>query len=78
MLKVCDQHLMRVIEAMEIEHVVGVGKYAEQRALKALSKYDVEIHTVWHPSPASPLANRNGGADWRENVSSVLRLITTV
>ena len=67
-----------VVEAMEIEHVVGVGKYAQQRALKTLSKYDVEIHTVWHPSPASPLANRNGGADWRENVSSVLRLITAV
>jgi len=78
MLKVCDQHLVRVVEAMEIEHVVGVGKYAQQRALKALSKHGVEVHTVWHPSPASPLANRNGGADWRENVSNVLRLITAV
>ena len=46
MLEVCDQHLMRVVEAMKIEHVVGVGKYAQQRALKTLSKYDVEIHTV--------------------------------
>ena len=63
---------------MKIEHIVGVGKYAQQRALKALSKNGVEVHTVWHPSPASPLANRNGGADWRENVSNVLQLITAV
>ena len=37
--------------------------------LKAL---DVEITTCWHPSPASPLANRNDGADWRDNVRKIL------
>jgi len=30
------------------------------------------IQTVWHPSPASPLANRNNGEDWKQNVLAVL------
>ena len=75
----CDQHLVEVVEAMQIERVVGVGKYAENRARKAFSAgkkgngvtpsgREIEISTVWHPSPASPLANKNGGADWRANV----------
>ena len=39
---------------------------------KALTGLDVEITTCWHPSPASPLANRNDGVDWRQNVRSIL------
>ncbi|MCH8204303.1 MAG: single-stranded DNA-binding protein, partial [Candidatus Hydrogenedentes bacterium] len=39
--------------------VVGVGKFAEDRARAALSDYDVEIGRILHPSPASPAANKN-------------------
>ena len=45
---------------------------AEKRAAAALLGSKVEVRTCWHPSPASPLANKNGGKDWRENVRSVL------
>ena len=31
---------------------------------------EVHIDSMWHPSPASPLANRNGGADWKANAIS--------
>lgn len=68
----CDEHLRKVVDIMNIERVVGVGKYAEKRADGALADADVEITTCWHPSPASPLANRNNGADWRANVTDVL------
>jgi single-strand selective monofunctional uracil DNA glycosylase len=71
-LKRCDQHLREVVEAMEAERVIGVGKFAESRAGAALANYSVEVLGCWHPSPASPLANRNGGADWRANVRAVL------
>ena len=57
---------------MQIEKIVGVGKYAEKRAKKAFIGMDIEITGCWHPSPASPLANRNKGEDWRNNVRSVL------
>jgi single-strand selective monofunctional uracil DNA glycosylase len=82
-LEACDDHLREVVDIMDIARIVGVGKYAEQRARQAFdagkkghgltaSGRDIEITTCWHPSPASPLANRNDGADWRENVRNVL------
>ncbi len=82
-LEACDDHLREVVDIMGITRIVGVGKYAEKRARLALNAgkkgpgkasdgRDVEITTCWHPSPASPLANRNDGADWRENVRNVL------
>ncbi len=68
----CDQHLREVVKIMDVKTVIGVGKYAEKRAKIALKNYDVEIKSCWHPSPASPLANKNEGRDWRENVISTL------
>ena len=61
-----------VAKAKDADAVIGIGKFAERRASAALAGMDVEVRGCWHPSPASPLANRNGGRDWRENVSSVL------
>lgn len=72
LLEICDEHLLQVVEIMDIKRVVGVGKYAERRALKTLKHLDVEITSCWHPSPASPLANRNKGNDWKENIKNVL------
>ena len=73
LLKACDSHLKEVVQTMGITRVIGIGKYAEKRALLALKGLDIEVTTCcWHPSPASPLANRNDGADWRANVTSVL------
>ena len=82
-LEACDEHLREVVEAMGITRIIGVGAYAEQRAKKAFdfgkanqgktpSGRELQITTCWHPSPASPLANRNEGADWRAQVRSVL------
>ena len=67
-LKACDKHLKSVVDIMAIESVIGVGNYAKKRAQSVLN--DVHIDSMWHPSPASPLANRNGGADWRANAIS--------
>ncbi len=72
LMELCDGHLRKVVEALGAKQVIGIGKYAEKRARMSLSGMDVEVKTCWHPSPASPLANRNGGSDWRSNVSSVL------
>lgn len=57
----CDAHLRSVIETLEPEWLIGVGGYAEERARAALgSKSQIKIGRILHPSPASPLANR----DW--------------
>jgi single-strand selective monofunctional uracil DNA glycosylase len=58
----CDAHLRHVIETLQPEWVIGVGGFAEQRALRALESFGggFNVGRVLHPSPASPLANR----DW--------------
>ena len=72
LLERCDEHLREVVDIMQIERVIGVGRYSEKRALNALSRIDISVTTCWHPSPASPLANRNKGEDWKKNVRNVL------
>ena len=72
LLERCDEHLREVVTVLNAERVIGVGKFAESRAKDALRGHSVEVLGCWHPSPASPLANRNGGADWRANVRGVL------
>ena len=72
LLERCDQHLQEVVSVLDAERVIGVGKFAESRARAALREGPVEVVGCWHPSPASPLANRNGGSDWRANVRAVL------
>lgn len=57
---VCDEHLRATVRVLEPEWVVGVGDFAARRAKEALAGADVRIDRVLHPSPASPLANR----DW--------------
>ena len=72
LLERCDEHLSQVVDILGANRVIGVGKFAESRARDALAEQSVEVTGCWHPSPASPLANRNGGADWRENVRAAL------
>ena len=72
LLERCDQHLREVVVALDAQRVIGVGRFAESRARSALTDDAVEVVGCWHPSPASPLANRNAGADWRANVRAVL------
>ncbi|KAK2562089.1 Single-strand selective monofunctional uracil DNA glycosylase [Acropora cervicornis] len=57
LLKVCDKSLVEIVELTGVEIVVGVGKFAEERACKALKDSSVKICSITHPSPASPLAN---------------------
>ena len=68
----CDEHLREVVRILNAKRVIGVGAFATKRARRALLSEEVVVDSCWHPSPASPLANRNGGADWRDNVRSIL------
>jgi single-strand selective monofunctional uracil DNA glycosylase len=54
----CDRALRRTIEYLEPAHVVGVGRFAAERARIALDGLDVKIGVITHPSPANPRANR--------------------
>lgn len=54
----CDAHLRALVAALEPEWVIGIGAFAEARAVEALAGLPLCIGRVLHPSPASPAANR--------------------
>jgi len=64
LLEICDGALRQTVEVCEPRYVVGVGRFAEQRAKQALRSLPVQIGRILHPSPASPAANRN----WCEQI----------
>jgi len=60
LLSVCDGALRGMVEAIRPRWVIGVGGFAESRARVALTGISIPIGRILHPSPASPIANR----DW--------------
>ncbi|MCG8652673.1 MAG: single-stranded DNA-binding protein [Pirellulales bacterium] len=66
----CDEHLVRVVEALRPDWLIGVGGFAEARAKAVFLDRDLELRIgrVLHPSPASPVANRG----WAEQAEKQL------
>jgi single-strand selective monofunctional uracil DNA glycosylase len=54
----CDRALREVVKTLNPDRVVGIGKFAEDRARAALAGLHVQFGRILHPSPASPAANR--------------------
>ena len=67
----CDEALRRTVDALGPRWVLGVGKFAEDRARGALDGYAGTIGRVTHPSPANPAANRG----WVPRVEEELRAL---
>ncbi|MFT7516455.1 MAG: single-strand selective monofunctional uracil DNA glycosylase [Myxococcota bacterium] len=65
---ICDEALRQTVDHLKPEYVIGIGKFAETRAAKALVDFDVKIATILHPSPASPMANRG----WQPHIQQQL------
>ncbi len=64
----CDAALRRAVRALGASVVLGVGRFAADRARAALSGMGLGVGTVPHPSPASPLANRG----WARHMDAAL------
>lgn len=56
--QICDRSLQDMISALGPEHLIGVGKFAENILKRLFHDSDIAIHGILHPSPASPAANR--------------------
>ena len=67
----CDEALQEIVRLLRPEVLVGVGGFAERRAREALPEFSGRIGSMLHPSPASPLANR----DWAGQADAALRAL---
>ena len=69
LLAACDRALVRTVEILRPQIVIGVGAFAEGRARAALVGLDTRIGRILHPSPANPAANLG----WAERATRELR-----
>jgi single-strand selective monofunctional uracil DNA glycosylase len=67
--EICDEHLVRVLEILQPEWLVGIGGFAMERGELVSEKSKVRIGQILHPSPASPKANRH---DWTKTATKEL------
>jgi single-strand selective monofunctional uracil DNA glycosylase len=74
LLAVCDEALRETVRLLQPAMVIGVGGFAERRAREALEGFPGSIGGILHPSPASPLANR----DWARQAERQLRRLGVV
>ena len=56
----CDRHLWAAVRALNPRWLVGIGTFAASRAKDVFGETDVKVIKILHPSPASPLSNK----DW--------------
>ena len=63
--------LLKAVELVAPEWVIGIGAFAAKRAELALAASDVRIGQVLHPSPASPAANRGWSAAAESQLKSL-------
>ena len=64
----CDAALREMIAALAPRAIVGVGRFAAERARVALGEGAPPLGTILHPSPANPQANR----EWEATVERQL------
>ena len=64
----CDAALRAAVEALEPRALVGVGRFAAERAAAAAGDLELPLGCILHPSPANPDANR----DWEATVERQL------
>jgi len=69
--RICGQHLRAVLEILQPKWIIGVGGFAEERAVEAAARLTVKVGRVLHPSPASPAANR----DWAGQATRQLQTL---
>ncbi|MFQ5462537.1 MAG: uracil-DNA glycosylase family protein [Phycisphaerae bacterium] len=69
LLQTCDDSLRELVAYMNPARVIGIGTFAQKRAIGALGDVEPAVGRILHPSPASPAANR----DWAGTVTRQLQ-----
>lgn len=64
----CDAYLADILELIDPEILIGVGKYAQTKLEKVNTKDGRVISSIIHPSPGNPQANKG----WNEKTTDKL------
>jgi len=67
----CDHALRRTVEDLKPGVVVGIGRFAEERARLSLTGFAGALGRITHPSPANPRANRDWEGCVREDLAAL-------
>jgi single-strand selective monofunctional uracil DNA glycosylase len=68
----CDPYIESLIEFYDPDVLVGIGRFAQRRLAAVRGLDEDEVAYLPHPSPASPIATRDGGDYWRNLVREEL------
>ncbi len=72
LLAACDEALRLSVQQLDPTWVIGVGRFAEASARRALEGLvGVRVAGILHPSPASPAANRGWQAQARAQLATL-------
>lgn len=75
---ICDTSLIEAIDVLQVNTIVCVGKYVQERATKVakdFTKWKIQIGSITHPSPINPSANKG---DWIEIATEQLKSLQVV
>jgi single-strand selective monofunctional uracil DNA glycosylase len=64
----CNEHLSAAVRILQPEWLIGIGDFAHRRITELFRDDGPKIGRILHPSPASPVANR----DWPAQVTAQL------
>jgi single-strand selective monofunctional uracil DNA glycosylase len=64
----CDRHILEIARVLEPEWIIGIGDFAAKRAADIFPESSFKLGRILHPSPASPLANK----DWAGTATAQL------
>ena len=67
----CDQALRQTVALLRPRFAIGVGTFASARLEEALAGTGVTTGAILHPSPASPLANRDWAGQVRRQLADL-------
>ncbi len=72
---VCDPYLESFFERLNPSVLIGIGRFGEARLQSLTEQLDLDrpVYYLPHPSPASPIATRDGGEYWKGLVTDTLR-----
>lgn len=68
----CDPYLRDMVSFYDPEVLVGIGKFGTERLEAVFPERAEAIVRIPHPSPASPIATRDGGQYWIDLVTERL------